>query len=183
MTRPYRHAKASLAVMALTVVCAGCATTREGATAGTREGTVVLPEGVAAAALIGDKGLVTELTGAARERTLPAGEYRIGPCLLKQTDAQGAAWSVMSMGPSQSSVTVAAGKKTVLDIGPPLTATLQKRKQGGGVFDFQVAIRGRGGEPYSIAGIRRGNSAAPAPRIEIRDKKGEVAASGSFRYG
>jgi hypothetical protein len=176
------YAKTSLVIVGLVAVCVGCATTPGHSPADGKEGTVVLPEGVAAVALIGDKGEV-ELTDAARERVLPTGAYRIGPCLLKQADAQGVAWHVMSMGPSDSSVMIEAGKKTVLDIGPPLTATLQKRKRGGGMYDFQVAIRGRGGEPYSITGIRRGNSAAPAPQFEIRDKKGEVVASGRFRYG
>ena len=119
------------------------------------------------------------LTDATEHNGLPSGEYRMRSCTLSKTDASGIEWRVRCYvsGP----IRVNAGKTTTLKVGPPLIADLTTRKQGKDIIQLQLALTGESGERYvPAAGLPK---TLKPPRFQVRDGRGNIIASGAFRYG
>jgi hypothetical protein len=119
------------------------------------------------------------LTDVTEDNGLPSGDYRLRSCILSRADASGIQWRVKCY--SSNPIRVNAGETTTLALGPPLNAKLTTRKQGKDVILLQLALTGEGGERYVPApGIQK---TLKPPRFQVRDGRGNIIASGAFRYG
>jgi hypothetical protein len=98
-------------------------------------------------------------------------------------------WSIKSTGPfgKLAQIEVKEGCTSAIDAGPPFTLKALVSKAavvpGGKVVSIGFTITGKAGEVYSPSTIKKGQSAVPAPQVQILDEKGNVLAQGTFAYG
>jgi len=132
--------------------------------------------------LLGDDGAL-KLSGSDPREKAPAGEYRIAACSFEREDEQGALWRIVGRGDwSQRAIEVNADEKTALKVGPPLTAEVTVSKEGNSIA-LGLDVKGQSGETYSTRDFQKAGEGVPAPRFEVRTKKGETIARGQFEYG
>ena len=134
------------------------------------------------AELLGSDGAL-KLTGASRKAMAPAGTYQLSSCSFEGQDDAGASWSIVGKGDwAQAPIEVAQGTSTSLEFGPPLIASVDASNNGDN-FTFKLNVKGQGGAVFSARDFQVDGEQAPAPRIEIRDSRGETIAKGKFEYG
>jgi len=132
--------------------------------------------------LISNDGAL-KVNGGGSKSKVPVGEYRLAACSFDGKDDKGAAWRIAGRGLwGQTAIQVSPGENTTVKFGPPLKATVAVGKRGDS-FSFGLDITGQGGETYSARDFERNGGMIEAPRLEIRNEKGEVVARANFEYG
>lgn len=114
---------------------------------------------------------------------VPVGEYRLAECSFESITDDGVKWRICGRGTAkQKPLTVAKGKKAILEAGPPLQTSISCQKQGD-QREFGLRIEGCGKEVYSAGSFLKNGESTPEPRIKIVDNKGNTVAEGKFEYG
>lgn len=185
--RGFRETFLGLAVCAVLLFCVSCATQR-----GPREvrlprkvseyGFVVSSEEWYFAELTCDGDTIQVKGSADKPQKVPVGTYSLSKCNILRTDSDGVIWQISGLARGVEVATVTANETTSLAFGPPLKAELIVSKARGALI-LDVFIKGRAGEVYSMALIKRGRDNIPAPGVEIRNASGKVIAQGRFEYG
>jgi len=106
------------------------------------------------------------------------------PVLLKTTRQQdGNTWQLQCTGPwgKLQKITVAGGETSTIDAGPPLLLKAEVSRTADQIF-IGFCIYGQAGEKYGNV-ITKNGRRAPAPKVRIMDKAGDLLRSGRFRYG
>ena len=148
-------------------------------------GNFVPPKGGAYAAYLGEHGGLAVHGGGGQVRA-PAGTYTLAHCGVEAEDADGKAWRITGRGQwEQPEIKLAAGGKTELVFGAPLTAEVTVDKRSTNEYRLNLKITGQAGEVYSAGDFKPvgSNKRPPAPALKILDAKGETVASGKFEYG
>jgi len=111
---------------------------------------------------------------------LPVGQYQIHLWRSKRKDEQGNVWTITGQDfGGNGRFEVNDSEQTKLEIGEPITSTMQIRKSGS-TYSFSRILRGRFGE--SIVLIRNGSQPSP-PKLNIKDTTGSYNRTYSFEYG
>jgi len=148
--------------------------------ADTDAGLIVCKAEGASADLVGKAGAIKLNAPAIR---VPTGEYRLAGCSFEAKADDGVKWRICGRGTAkQKPLTVAKGKKAILEAGPPLQASMSCQKQGD-QREFGLRIEGCGKEIYSAGSFLKNGESTPEPRIKIADNKGKTVAEGQFEYG
>ena len=129
--------------------------------------------------LMDDQRRTVRMTDSTEQNGLPSGTYRMRTCTLSRTNPSGIEWRLTCYLPEPIRIT--AGETTTLAVGPPLTASLTASKQGTGVVLLQLALTGGSGERYVPASGT--SKTMQPPKFQVRDGRGNIVASGAFRYG
>jgi hypothetical protein len=179
---------------ALILLCASCATRKEGAAprvptgpapATEKEmGFLTMEADHFTVELLNKDGKLITIEGNGKEGVkLPAGPYTLQTCILEQKDTGGVKWAIFGMNRTNNVFTIEPAKTITAPFGPPLKAQAAALRQGDSFNINPGPIRGVGGEEYSASMIRRGEENADAPGIEIRDAAGNLVAEGHCKYG
>jgi hypothetical protein len=144
-------------------------------------GTLDLGGADAEVQLLSSNGLFRLGPGGGPHR-LPAGRYRAIRLILRRRDG-GAEWTLSSSYPegALSGFAIEPGATTTIEAGEPLVGRVTAQPRGPSV-EIEFGVFGQAGEDYE-AGARKNGRRQPAPKFRIVGESGEVAASGSFRYG
>lgn len=111
---------------------------------------------------------------------LPAGQYQIHLWRTKRKDEQGEAWILTGQDFGRNGqFEVNDNEQTNLEIGEPITCTMQIRKSGS-THSFSKILRGRFGESIVLS---RGGSQPPPPKLNIKNTTGSYNRTYSFEYG
>ena len=111
---------------------------------------------------------------------LPAGKWIVRAWEIARNDSSGAKWLMTgNYFPKESIFDVAQGKEAVLDIGEPVTSTLNVSEDSG-QYTIRESLEGKSGENISIE--RKGEN-APAPHVRIRNADGSYNQSLATTYG
>ena len=111
---------------------------------------------------------------------LPVGQYQIHLWSIKRKDEQGKEWTLMGQDFGGNGwFQVNDGEQTNIEIGEPITCTMQMRKSGS-THTFSQILRGRLGERIEL--IQDG-SKSPPPKLNIKNTSGLYDRTYNFEYG
>jgi endonuclease YncB( thermonuclease family) len=145
------------------------------------EGVIVMESDIAGNAEVADEaGIAYPLEGNPGSVRVPPGNYMLRSCSFPVKDKEGVAWRLFGSGGSDTPLRVEQGATVPLRCGPPFRAGIRVR-EAEGQLTFALELTGRGGERYY--GLERNGRRSAPPQFEVRDSKGEVVASGRFKYG
>ena len=142
-------------------------------------GTLVVSDEIGSLSAGGENGLLDAKTdqGVAK---LPAGKYRFQQWQIKRKDDRGVVWALSARRfPDKSIFEITEGAETRMDIGEPITSSLQLGKRRKAWYIGQN-LKGKLGEDVSIA---RAGKRAPAPKLRIRNQDGTYNRLFQFEYG
>jgi hypothetical protein len=124
-------------------------------------------------------GEQVRLTGDNGGIIAPTGELK--PYYFEGTrDGKGGTWTVSTyLGRRKTPLMVTPDEPVPLEVGPPLTASINTKLKANRQVSLDFTLRGGGTEQYSV----RSPKGRPTPRFEIRDQRGEIVLSGKFSYG
>jgi hypothetical protein len=189
MRHTFRQIICALLAIAVVIGIASCKTREKPAAvelkpgAGAAVGYLVSEEDNFSASLI-KSGEIVNIDGKAKEPiALQAGDYMLQSIMLERPDASGTKWRIIGMAREVLAFKIAAGQTTPLPYGPPLKVSVAAVNGGSAISVNMGTIKGRAGEDYFAASIRKGDEAAPVPTVQIKDAHGALVAEGSFRYG
>jgi hypothetical protein len=134
--------------------------------------------------LFSDDGTI-KLTGPGKCE-IPAGKYRIFRSMVEGQDEGGRIWRAIGRGEWElEPIQVEEGKVTKVEAGAPLVASVSVEKRSRRQYEFDLEIRGAGGEAYAASNIRPtdGSGRPDAPTFKVVNADGETVASGTFEYG
>lgn len=122
----------------------------------------------------------------ARKAPAPVGKYQFVGCSFEARDDKDRLWRIVGRGHLKQGkhIEVEASRATKLNFGPPLIAKVSAARDGD-AFQFNLSIKGQGGEKYSAGNfevVGPGDS-LPAPRVRVIDTAGKTVAEGRFEYG
>jgi len=111
---------------------------------------------------------------------LPVGRYQIHLWSIKRKDEKGQTWTLTGQDfGGNGRFEVSEAEQTNLDIGEPITSTIQIKKSGS-THTFSHILRGRLGEKIEFT--RDGSQPRP-PKLNIKDTKGSYDRTFNFEYG
>ena len=142
-------------------------------------GSVSLPETISQFAADGENGIVN----IKRDKgigQLPVGEYTTRLWRTEREDDQGNTWALTGQSFSdQSLFEVNDSNQIKLDIGEPIIATVDARKNGS-IYSFNQIIKGRFDEHIELT---RNGARPRAPKLNIKNSDGTYDRTFSFEYG
>jgi len=142
-------------------------------------GTILLPETIDELQAKSGNAVFTIQPGRGTGR-LPVGQYQIHLWRTKRKDEQGDAWTLTGQDFGRDGqFEVNDGEQTNLEIGEPITCTMQIRKSGS-THSFSQILRGRFGESIVLS---HGGSQPPPPKLNIKNTTGSYDRTYSFEYG
>jgi hypothetical protein len=147
---------------------------------GIQFGQVKLPDNVTELAAGGTNGLFYRKPVQGKV-TLPWGKYHIHHWNSERRDDQGAKWTLAGLGSDERGdfeVTVAA--MPCLQIGEPITASLQVTEASDKTLSFRLTLEGQLGESINLT---RENARPRAPQLVLKGKNNRFAKTLSFEYG
>jgi len=128
-----------------------------------------------------------------QEFPFPAGTYAPASITAQAMAAAGKGpadiWTIKSTGPfgSLAQIEVKEGCTSAIGAGPPFTlkATVSKAQNTpqGKTVAINLAVLGKAGEKYAPSTLRKGQTVATPPQLQIVDEKGTILATGGFEYG
>jgi hypothetical protein len=130
-----------------------------------------------------DYGFVSVRTADGRAE-LPAGLCTVVALKLLRTDKDGGVWAMdrRSGDDPLGRLTIPAGKRVEVPLGPPLVCKTDVRQSGRQVF-IGLTLVGRAGEQYVSRATRVGAASVRPPSLKVLDEAGNVLATGTFEYG
>jgi hypothetical protein len=142
-------------------------------------GTILLPETIDEMQVKRNNSVFTIQPNNGTGR-LPVGQYQIYLWSIKRKDEQGRAWTLTGQdfgGNGQFEVN--DGEQTNIEIGEPITCTMQMRKSGS-THTFSQILRGRFGERIELT---QDGSQSPPPKLNIKNTSGSYNRTYNFEYG
>jgi len=113
---------------------------------------------------------------------IPVGSYRIRSCVFAKKDAEGNLWEIVG-DLNGRRVKITSDTPTSFAFGPPLTVSLSTSKRGNRVVNFNLKIKGKGGEVYSPQKLTKNGREVPAPSVKILSESGRSFGEHRFQYG
>ncbi len=143
-------------------------------------GQVKVPESISKLVVGGENGLF-ELSLEKGLGKLPVGEYMMQSYAVDKKDDGGAKWRAEArFSRGRRNIAIAADTQLELDIGEPFVSRLDSRKQDEKTHYFDQQLVGRMGETVSLT---RNGSTPAAPKLNMKDAKGEYDRTYAFSYG
>ncbi len=142
-------------------------------------GSVSLPETISQFAAEGENGIVNIKPDKGIGK-LPVGEYTTRLWRIERKDDDDNTWALtgQSFG-DQSLFEINDSNQAKLDIGEPIIATVDARKNGS-IYSFNQIIKGRLDEHIELT---RNGAKPQAPKLNIKNSDGTYNRTFSFEYG
>jgi len=142
-------------------------------------GTLKFSEEVDLIAVGGINGLLTYQPEGG-EVQVPAGKWRLERWRVTRKDERGATWRMSGEGfPEESAFEVAEGETVNLDVGEPVSATLNVSENSGAYY-LRENLAGSSGERITLT---RNGSRPPAPKLRITSEDGSYNRLYVFQHG
>jgi len=115
---------------------------------------------------------------------MPVGDYVIQRITIQRTDERGVEWKLNCYGGTGglNGFSVRSGTTSSLNLGEPLRAKTEVRRQGQDELAVELYLVGKAGERYEPGGLRDGKAFVWRQRFKILDESGKPMRGGVFEY-
>jgi len=115
---------------------------------------------------------------------MAVGDYVIQRITIQKTDERGVEWKLNCYGGTGgvNGFSVRSGATSSLNLGEPLRAKTEVRRQGQEELVVDLYLIGKAGERYEPGGLKDGKAFVHRQRFKILDESGKAVRGGAFEY-
>jgi len=126
----------------------------------------------------GDDGAVVSTKANGDTVELPTGSYSIYSYGFQRKDEDGNVWSLWIKPKSQERITFVEGRISKLDMGPPITTSIESNQASSDTFSLSLNSKDKNGNRVLLNCSRAGKT-----KFQILSMDDRVLQEGSFEYG